>query len=63
MNSNLDLDELDEELNKLFDEILSMALKKKKKLCKEKINKIRMLLDMETFINDDLLIHCYDIFL
>ena len=53
MNSNLDLDELDEEFKKLFDDILSMALKKKKKLCKEKINKIRMLLDMETFINDD----------
>ena len=62
MNSNLDLDELDDELNKLFDEILSMALKKKKQ-CNETINKIRMLLDMETFINDDLIIHCYDIFL
>ena len=57
------MDKDDDEIKILFDEILSMTLKKKYKLCKEKINMIMFLLDMDYFFNDDLIKHSYDVFL
>ena len=57
------MDKDDDEIKILFDEILSMTLKKKYKICKEKINMIMFLLDMDYFFNDDLIKHSYDVFL
>ena len=57
------MDKDDDEIKQLFNEILTMTLKKKYKLCKEKINMIMFLLDMDYFFNDDLIKHSYDVFL
>ena len=57
------MDKDDDEIKQLFNEILTMTLKKKYKICKEKINMIMFLLDMDYFFNDDLIKHSYDVFL